>query len=138
MILEIMIIFLFQETQETEFSEPCLNDFCHILNLKNLVKETTCHKNLKIPSCIDLFLTNRPRTFQCTTTIKTGVSNFHKLVLTVIKKSKGLKSLIKGIIRIQRKKTSAKTLVMLDIKNTPLSKFNDSVLTVFDKHAPKK
>ena len=69
----------------SEFSEPCLNDFCDIYNLKNLVKEPTCYKNPDNPSCIDLFLTNRPRTFQCTTTIETGISDFHKLVVKVLK-----------------------------------------------------
>ena len=69
----------------SEFSEPCLNDFCDIYNLKNLVKEPTCFKNPNNPSCIDFFLTNRPRTFQYTTTTETGISDFHKLVVTVLK-----------------------------------------------------
>ena len=69
----------------SEFSEPCLNDFCEIYNLKNLAKEPTCYKNPDNPSCTDLFLTNRLRTFQCTTTIETGIFDFHKLVLTVLK-----------------------------------------------------
>ena len=56
----------------SEFSEPCLNDFCDIYNLKNLVKEPTCFKKPDNPSCIDLFLTNRSRTSQCTTTIETA------------------------------------------------------------------
>ena len=42
----------------SEFSEPCLNDFCDIYNLKNLVKESTCFKNPGNPSYVDLFLTN--------------------------------------------------------------------------------
>ena len=69
----------------SEFSELCLNDFCDTYNLKNLVKEPTCFKNPDNPSCINSFLTNRPRTFQCTTTIETGISDFHKLVVTVLK-----------------------------------------------------
>ena len=68
-----------------EFSEPCLNDFCDIYNFKNLGKEPTCFKNPDNPSCIDLFLTNRPRNFQFTTTIETGISDFHELVVTVLK-----------------------------------------------------
>ena len=44
-----------------------------------------CYKNPDNLSCIDLFLTNRPRTFQCTTTIETGISDFHKLKVTVLK-----------------------------------------------------
>ena len=47
--------------------------------------EPTCYKNPDNPSCIDLFLTNRPGTFQCTTTIETGISDFHKLLVTVLK-----------------------------------------------------
>ena len=66
----------------SEFSEPCLNDFCDIYSLK---KDPTYFKNPGNPSCIDLFLTNRPRTFECTTTIETGISDFHKLVVTVLK-----------------------------------------------------
>ena len=31
-----------------EFSIPCLDDFCDIYNLKNLVKEPTCYKNATI------------------------------------------------------------------------------------------
>ena len=68
-----------------EFSGPCLNDFFDIYKFKNLVKEPTCYKNPDNPSCIDLFLTNTPRTFQCTTTIETDISDFHKLVVTILK-----------------------------------------------------
>ena len=71
----------------SELSESCLNDFCDICNLKNLIKDPTCYKNHGNPSCIDIFLTNRPRTFQCTTTIAIfqGISDFHKLMVTVLK-----------------------------------------------------
>ena len=37
------------------------------------------------PSCIDLLLTNNVYAFQQTTTICTGLSDCHKLVLTVLK-----------------------------------------------------
>ena len=37
------------------------------------------------PSCIDLFLTNFPRSFQNTQTIETGLSDFHKLAVTILK-----------------------------------------------------
>ena len=32
----------------SEFSEPCLNDFCDIYNLKNLVEEPTCYETRTI------------------------------------------------------------------------------------------
>ena len=125
----------------SEFSEPCLNDFCDIYNLKNLVKEPTCYKNPDNPSCIDLFLTNRPRTFQCTTTIETGISDFHKLVVTVFYKKqrpkiihyRNYKNFENGNFRQDLKKE----LLKFDVTNAPLSKFNDTVLSVLNKHAPK-
>ena len=52
---------------------------------KNLVKEPTCSKSTDNPSCIDLFITNSYRSFQKTTTITTGLSDFHKMTLTVLK-----------------------------------------------------
>ena len=64
----------------SEFSGP----FWTIFDIYNL-KKPTCWKSPDNPSCIDLFLTNRPRTFQCITTIETDISNFHKLVVTVLK-----------------------------------------------------
>ena len=61
--------------------------FCNVLNLKNLVKEPTCFKNIHNPSCIDLILTNRHRSFQHTHVVEVGLSDFHKLVVTVLKTS---------------------------------------------------
>ena len=54
-------------------------------NSKNLVKSKTCFKSLENPSCIDLFLTNSPLSFQNTVTMSTGLSDFHKMVITVLK-----------------------------------------------------
>ena len=36
-------------------------------------------------SCIDLFLTNSPKSFQNTQAIEMGLSDFHKLVVTILK-----------------------------------------------------
>ena len=52
-------------------SDPVLNDSCNVYNLFSLFKEPTRFKNPYNPSCIDLFLTNRPRSFQNTLTIET-------------------------------------------------------------------
>ena len=69
-----------------ESSDPVLDDFCNVYNLFSLVKEPTYFKNPCNPSCIDLSLTNRPRSFQNTLTIETaGISDFHKMVITVMK-----------------------------------------------------
>ena len=58
----------------SEFEEPCLNNFCKVNNLISLNKKPTCLKNSENPSCIDLFLTNRQKSFQNTDTIETGIS----------------------------------------------------------------
>ena len=42
-------------------------------------------KNALDPSCIDLFTTNNPLSFQNTIAVSNGLSNFHKMVITVIK-----------------------------------------------------
>ena len=52
---------------------------------KNVVKELTCFKNIDNPSCLDLFLTNTWRSFQNTITVSTGLSNYHKIIITVLK-----------------------------------------------------
>ena len=39
------------------------------------------------PSCVDLILTNRPRSFQNSCTLENGLSDFHKMTLTVLKSS---------------------------------------------------
>ena len=52
---------------------------------KNLVKEPTCFKNPENPSSIDMFVTNSQGSFQKTTAISTGLSDFHKMIVTVMK-----------------------------------------------------
>ena len=47
-----------------EVKEKNISDFMSTYNLKSLVKQKTCFKNPDNPSCIDLILTNSPRSFQ--------------------------------------------------------------------------
>ena len=62
-----------------------MEDFCLNYNLSNLIKEPTCFKNPENPSCIDLMLTNFPKGFQNSMAIETGLSDFHKMIVTVMK-----------------------------------------------------
>ena len=57
------------------------------MNAKNIVKEPTCYKSLSNPSCIDLVITNSSSSFQNTKAISTGLSDFHKMVITVLKQT---------------------------------------------------
>ena len=65
--------------------EKSLDTFLYQHELKSLNKEATCYKNSSKPSCIDLILINSPRSFFNTKTCFTGVSDCHKLVLSVFK-----------------------------------------------------
>ena len=69
----------------SEPSENAIIEFCKVYRLKNFVKGVTCYKNPKKPSCIDLILTNRPRSFHGCHIIETGLSDFHKMTITVMK-----------------------------------------------------
>ena len=62
-----------------------MKSFCQIYNFKNLIDKPTCYKNPTNPSCVDLILTNRPRSFQNSCTFETRLSDFHKMTLTVLK-----------------------------------------------------
>ena len=64
-----------------------MSEFCEVYNIKNLVKEPTCYKNPMNPSCIDLIMTNHPNSFFNTRVIETGLSDFHKLTVTILKTS---------------------------------------------------
>ena len=68
----------------------CMDDspmigFCDNYKLRDLVKHTNCFKNPENPSCIDLLLTNKTVSFQTTTVIETGLSDFHKIIVAVMK-----------------------------------------------------
>ena len=48
-------------------------------------KEKACFKNPQNPTCIDLILANRPRSFQDSTVLEAGLPDFHKMCVTVMK-----------------------------------------------------
>ena len=123
-----------------------MNGFSNVNNLKSLNKEKTCFKNSNNPSCIDLFLANRSRYFQNTSTNETEISDFHKLVVvTVLKmfyknqKSKiiqyrNYKTFKKQLFRIKMDKEFAKN----NLINAELAEFHNEFLSLLKKHAPIK
>ena len=68
-----------------EPNEANMNVFFNQYKLKSLNKEPTCFKNVNKPSCIDLFLTNNSKCFEDCLTLETGLSDFHKLIVTIMK-----------------------------------------------------
>ena len=68
-----------------EVKEKNISGFKSTYNIKSSVKQKTCFKNLDNRSCIDLILTNSPRSFQDSSVFEIGLSDFHKLIITVLK-----------------------------------------------------
>ena len=77
--------YIFTGDFNTEENEVAIKKFLVVHGLKNLVNVTTCFKSLEKPRCIDLFLTNNYRSFLNTRALSSGLSDFHKLVVTVMK-----------------------------------------------------
>ena len=69
----------------SETHEIGMIEFCNIYNLQNLITDPTCFKNLVNPSLIDLILTNKPRSFQSSQVIETGLSDHHKMTIPVLR-----------------------------------------------------
>ena len=69
-----------------ECNESSMENFCETYDLSNLIMEPTCNKNHHFnPSSIDVILTNRKSYFQKSCTLDTSLSDFHKMIITVMK-----------------------------------------------------
>ena len=64
-----------------------MEEFCKNYNLKSLIPVPTCYKSPKNSLYIDLILANSQRSFQSSCTIETGLSNFHRMTITIMKAS---------------------------------------------------
>ena len=122
-------------------TETVLNDFLYENDLKCLVKDKTCFKNPENPRCIDHFLTNFPGSFQTTTAICTGLSDFHKMIVTVQKYT-----LVKAkpkVIQYRCYKTFDTSSFRDELKGKlsitrEYDDFEKAYLEVLNKHAPIK
>ena len=121
--------------------------FCESYSLQNLIKQPTCYKNPSRPKCIDLILTNVPRSFQSTSVIETGFSDFHLVTLAVMKKS--FKKVQPRIINYRSYKhfsndTFRKDLIdklsneKFVINDDGLKRFCEPSVNILNKHAPRK
>ena len=79
------------------------------------------------PSCVDLILTNRPRSFQNSCTLENGLSDFHKMTLTALKSSFAKQK--PRILNYCNYKFSSKTL----FRNQVLNNLINSNLQISDK-----
>ena len=111
------------------------------------MKHPTCFKNPENPSCIDLQLTNKPLSFQTTTVIEIRLSDFHNMIVAVMKmhfpkmkprdiryrKYKTFNN--DAFVNILRKELTKQKKV-LDEKG--LDAFSEICTDVLDKHAPQR
>ena len=58
-----------------DIEENHMKHFRDNYNLKSLGKQPTCYKNPYRPTCIDLFLTNAPQSFQSTFILQLRIVN---------------------------------------------------------------
>ena len=70
-----------------KIEEANLKSFCESYDLKSLIKQPNCYRNPNKSTCIDLTLTNILRMFQSTCVLDTGLSGFHLMIMTVMRKT---------------------------------------------------
>ena len=63
-----------------------LKNFMCSFHLESLIDSPTCYKSI-IPACIDLILTNKKNHFMKSATFETGLSDHHKLITTILRKT---------------------------------------------------
>ena len=88
-----------------------LEAFMQAYDFSSLIKKPTCYQS-NTSSCIDLILTNRKSLFKLSNTFKTSLSDYHKLVCTILK-SGGFKG-----APIKKIYCSYKTFDVSNFKNT--------------------
>ena len=118
----------------SEPTESAVKDFCEIYSCKNLIKNNTCFKNPLKPSCIDLIITNRQKSFQNSVTVETGLSDFHKITLTVMKVF--YKKQRPNIVTYRNYKHFSNEVFMLDIKNSIIQMTSENNDLEFDRLKP--
>ena len=83
----------------TAIGQNKLSEFCDIFGLENLIQGSTCVTVRHEPTSIDVIVTNKKRCFKNSDTVATwtGVSDYHKMILTTMRANyKRLRSIVKG------------------------------------------
>ena len=128
-----------------EESEVVLSNFLCTYGLKSLVFDKTCYKSVENPSCIDLLLTNCSKSFQKTSVISSGISDFHKLIVTVMKTTFPKAKPVQIFFRDYKYFDTdifKEDLIACLLENphacSNYSEFQNLFLRVFNIHAPSK
>ena len=127
----------------------CLRDIFELFDLKNIVNEPTCYKNVVNPSLLDVIVTNSPRRLANHLNIDIGLSDFHHIVCAATKMHVPRRK--SRVITYRRYKDFNENSYLKDLSTAPLHVseiFNDPddqmwfhstlVKQVTDNHAPIK
>ena len=124
-----------------------LPDLLDVFNLKNLVKDPTCFVSDKW-SLIDIILTNKPRSFHKKQGFVTGINDFHKLVVNLLRsyyKKLSPKNILYRNVKRFEKTTFLRDLdsrliqgELCNIFQEPYNKLTQKFSEVIDYHAPVK
>ena len=125
-----------------ENTEPILSEFLEQYEAKKIMKNKTCFKNPDRLTCIDLFLTNSPHSFQNTVTISTGLSDFHKMIITVLKSSfiklKAREMYYRDYKNFSTSSFREDLTLSLDRINKGLDSFEDTFMKTLNRYTPAK
>ena len=125
----------------SEPKESAMIDFCQPCKMEHLINNFTCYKNPNKPTCIDLMLTNKPRPFKNSSVLETGLSDFHKMTLTVIR-AHFVKQTPKVVYYCDYKKFSNELFRNDILQAQTLTETNENVQTnivnIFNEHASLK
>ena len=108
--------FILMGNFNVEPNDANMKEFCQIYGCENIVKDKTCFKNPINPTYIDLIITNRPKSFQESEVIETGLSDSHK------KASQKLNALarIAPYMCLEKRKTVMKAYIASQFGYCPL------------------
>ena len=128
-----------------EPTENAMEESMKLYNLKNLIKGPTCYKNPDKPSCIDLIISNRSKNFHLSHIVETGISDFHKMTVSVMKiffkKQKPNVIYYREYKNFSNDQFSADfvdELMKSNIKISRLDIFTGTALQILGKFAPMK
>ena len=125
--------------------DSAIKNFCSSYNLTSMLNKPTCFKNPDKPSCIDLILTNCPRSFKNSCAIETGLSDFHKPGVSVMKTS--YKKSEPKIVTYRTYKLFCNNNFREELRqavskrgncDTNCKRFISSCTKILDQHAPQK
>ena len=127
----------------TEPSDEQVESFCDSYDLHSRVKEKTCFKGP--PKCYDLILTNCKLNFQNTLVLTSGLSDFHKMTVTVLKTEFIKADRVQINYRddkkfnISRFNEDLRNIINSDVTSSSnYNRFQNILREVLDNHAPLK